>query len=265
MNGTQVVEKEKEKKGKVEKVEKEKVDLSCSPVKVISFQEVVDGFCEKCSNKGAVSDLRKSIVRYALGFSKEGLFNNVLRLRSFPRAEVNALKEAMSTASVVSTLWAVLDMLAFGTSKEEAIKSSLVDSDDLEWTLNIVDLKSLDPKQCEYTLPGDIDAFILRQRLPESKRIETPSKLGELLETFLLVNNYPSLNVELRKLFAQFTMGAVLETEISKKVYNNEFPYRKVIQYINKNYKAIQEAIKSGKGEKAFKDDAEYVLDVLGV
>jgi hypothetical protein len=58
-------------------------------------------------------------------------------------------------------------------------------------------------------------------------------------------------------------MGQTGESMVAKKAYNNEVPYRKLIQYINKNYKAIQEALKTGKGEKAFKDDAEYATDVM--
>jgi len=262
-NGTQVVEKEKEKKEKIEKVEKGKLDLSCSPVKVISFQEIVDNFVEKCSNVSAKVELRKSIVRYALGFMKEGLFNNTMRIRSFPRAESNALKADMANASVVSTLMAVLDMLVFNTSKEDAVKASLCSADDLDWALGVVDIKTLDIKQSTYTIPEDIDGFILRLRIPESRKIETSSKLGQLIEEFLIAHNYPNVNVELRKLFAQYTMGQISETVITQKIYNNELPYRKVVQYIVKNFKAVQQALENGKGEKAFKDDADYLTAVL--
>jgi len=253
MNGTQVVEKEK----------KEKVNLECSPVEVLSFQEIVDGFVEKCSNKGAQNDLRKSIVKYAFGFMKDGLFNNSMRVRSYPRSEVTALKERLNTACVTSIMESVLDMLMFKTSKEEAIKASLADADDLDWALGIVDLKSLDPKQSIYTLPDDIDAHILRLRLPESKRIETQSRLGQLIEDFLVLDNSPSTTVEMRKLFAQYTMGQIEEAEIAKKTYIHEVPYRKIISYINRNFKAIQDALKNGKGEKTFRDDADYLTAVI--
>jgi len=254
MNGTQVIEKEKKS---------EKVNLDCSTVDVLSFQTIVDSFVEKCSNKGAQNDLKKSIVRYALGFSKENLLNNVLRLRSFPRTEVTALKEQLSTACIVSTLETVLDMVHFQTSKADAIAASMVDPNDLDWALSIVDLKTLDVKSCTYTLPDDIDGHILRLRLPDSKKIETPSKLGQLIEDFLIAHDYPSMNAELRKTFSQYLMGQISEAIVTKKTYNHETPYRKVIGYINKNYKAIQEALKTGKGEKSFKEDSDYVTAVM--
>ncbi len=256
MNGTQIVEKEKKEKA-------EKVNLECSPVEVLSFQEIVDGFVEKCSNKGAQNDLRKTIVKYSLGFLKESLFNNTMRVRSFPRAEVVALKEQLNTACVTSIMECILDMLMFNTSKDEAVKASLADADDLDWTLSVVDLKSLDPKQSIYTLPDDIDAYILRLRIPESKRIETQSRLGQLIEDFLVIHNSPSNTMQLRKLFAQYTMGQIPETKICINTYIHEVPYRKVIQYINKNFKAIQDALKNGKGERNFRDDADFIIGVM--
>ncbi len=256
MNGTQIVEKEKKEKA-------EKVNLECSPVEVLSFQEIVDGFVEKCSNKGAQNDLRKTIVKYSLGFLKESIFNNTMRVRSFPRAEVVALKEQLNTACVTSIMECVLDMLMFNTSKDEAVKASLADADDLEWTLSVVDLKSLDPKQSIYDLPADIDPYVLRLRIPESKKIETQSRLGQLIEDFLVIHNSPSTTMQLRKLFAQYTMGQILESKIAINTYIHEVPYRKVIGYINKNYKAVQQALESGKGEKTFKDDSDYITAVM--
>lgn len=255
MNGnTQVVEKDKEKKEKVEKVK-----LDCSPVEILSFQEIVTSFVERCSNAGAKVELRKSIVRYALGFMKEGLFNNTMRVRSYPRAEVNALKESLNTACVMSVLECIYDMLVFNTSKEEAIKVGVVDLEDLDWTLGVVDLKSLELKNSVYTIPDDLDSNVLKLRIPGSKKIESPSRLADLIESFLVIQNYPSVNVDLRKLFAQYAMGQIPETAIAKKLFNRELPYRKIIFYINKNYKAIQEAIKSGKAN----DDASYITAVL--
>ena len=178
--------------------------------------------------------------------------------------EISAARKYNISFNTICMRQAVMDILHFKTSKQQALKDNLVSQADWDYFTKHISIEELDLKTTDYTLPDDLDDELVLARIPSLKMINTQSPLGLLIENCLLNNVFSVHNNTVRKCYLDFIMGRITELQLADKVSDLfaslGVAFKRIVNYVEKHHKAILEAVKTGKPEsKEIKQDIEYL------
>lgn len=250
--------------------EKEKATQQ-QPVFAPSLEEFLEGLIVKSSKFKDVGEIRKSILRFFAGFITISLITKSLRMRGCPPMQIADARKYNASFNIVCLRSAILDVLYFKTSKQQAIKDNLVSQADWDYFVKHLNIEELSLEACSYTLPDDLDDELVQVRIPSCKIINTQSSLGLLVENCLLSCCVsPTHRNEVRKGYLNLVLGKSTELELVDKfsdLYASlGIGFKRVINYIQKNNKALMEALKSGKAEsKEIKQDIDYLNTISNI